>query len=116
MNDIQEVFNRIKETQGKQKEIKRMIRDALESSHEYKEVVDKFEEIKERKKQLETMIQEEFVNDYKKLDAYKMHIKNDQEMLSDLAINMLVSGETVEVVDQDNSKYEPLFTVKFKKA
>lgn len=51
-----------------------------------------------------------------KIDAYKMHVKNDLEMLSDLALNKLVSGESVEVIDEAGSKYEPLFTVKFKKA
>ncbi len=52
----------------------------------------------------------------KKLDAYKMHLKTDMEMLSDLALNDLMAGKTVEVVDKNNQKYEPLFSVKFKKS
>ena len=42
--------------------------------------------------------------------------KNDIELMSDMALNKLVSGETVEVVDEAGDKYEPLFTVKFKKS
>jgi hypothetical protein len=116
MNDLQEVFNRIRETRTKSKEIRKMYQDSLIANQEYQEVKEKLEELKIRKKQIEAQIQEDQTADFQKLDAYKMHVKNDLEMLSDLALNKLVSGETVEVVDEAGSKYEPLFTVKFKKA
>ncbi len=56
------------------------------------------------------------MNDFKKLDALRMHVQTDMEMISDMALNKLMSGETVEVVDADNNRYEPLFSVRFKKA
>lgn len=116
MNDLQEVFNRIRETRHKAKEIRKMYQDSLIANQEYQQIKEKFEELKTRKKQIETQVKEDQMADFQKLDAYKMHVKNDIEMLSDLALNKLVSGETVEVIDEDNVKYEPLFTVKFKKA
>lgn len=116
MNDIQEIFNRMRETKKKAKEVKKMYKDALEASREYQDILEKLEVLKTRKKQIETELKEDSMNDFKQLDAYKMHVKADMEMLSDLALNQLVEGETVEVVDEDNNKYEPLFTVKFKKA
>lgn len=116
MNDLQEVFNRIRETRIKSKEIRKMYQDSLIANQEYQEVKEKLEELKVRKKQIESQIQEDQQADFQKLDAYKMHVKNDLEMLSDLALNKLVSGETVEVVDEAGGKYEPLFTVKFKKS
>lgn len=116
MNDLQEVFNRIRETRNKAKEIRKMYQDSLIANQEYQEIKEKLENLKLRKKQIETEIKEDQMADFQKLDAYKMNVKNDMEMMSDLALNMLVSGETVEVVDADNAKYEPLFTVKFKKA
>ncbi len=116
MNDLQEVFNRIRETRTKSKEIRKMYQDSLIANQEYQQVKEKFEELKTRKKQIEAQVKEDQMADFQKLDAYKMHVKNDLEMLSDLALNKLVSGETVEVVDEANNKYEPLFTVKFKKA
>lgn len=116
MNDLQEVFNRIRETRTKAKEIRRMYQDSLISNQEYQEIKEKLEDLKLRKKAIEAEIQEEQIADFQKLDAYKMHVKNDLEMLSDLALNKLVSGESVEVVDEANNKYEPLFTVKFKKS
>lgn len=116
MNDLQEVFNRIRETQRKSKEIRKMYKDSLIANQEYQEIVEKLDNLKLRKKQIETEIKEEQQSDFQKLDAYKMHVKNDTEMLSDLALNKLVSGETVEVTDEAGDKYEPLFTVKFKKS
>ncbi len=116
MNDLQEVFNRIRETRNKAKEIRKMYKDTLIAHQEYQEVVEKLDNLKIRKKQIETEIKDDQMADFQKLDAYKMHVKNDTEMLSDLALNKLVSGETVEVVDEAGDKYEPLFTVKFKKA
>ena len=65
---------------------------------------------------IDVEIKEDQMADFQKLDAYKMHVKNDMELLSDMALNKLVSGETVEVVDEAGDKYEPLFSVKFKKS
>ncbi len=116
MNDLQEVFNRIRETRNKAKEIRKIYKDSLIAHQEYQEVVEKLDNLKLRKKQIELEIKTDQQAEFQKLDAYKMHVKNDIEMLSDLALNKLVSGETVEVVDEAGDKYEPLFTVKFKKA
>ncbi|HEX3099664.1 MAG TPA: hypothetical protein VHQ41_01685 [Patescibacteria group bacterium] len=116
MNDLQEVFNRIRETRSKTKEIRKMYKDSLIANQEYQQIVEKLENLKLRKKQIETEIKTDQQADFQKLDAYKMHITNDIELLSDMALNKLVSGETVEVVDEAGDKYEPLFTVKFKKA
>ena len=116
MANVQEVFNRIKETKRKAKEIKRMYKDSLEASFEYREVLEKLETLKARKKQLETQIKEESAGEFAKLDAYKMHIKSDNELLSDIALNTLMSGETVQVKDENDEEYEPVFSVRFKKA
>ncbi len=116
MSNIQEVFNRIQETKSKTREVRKMYKDELENSQEYQQILEKMEGLKMRKKQIETALKEDSSNDFKKLDAYKMHIKTDMEMLSDLALNDLMAGKSVEVVDAHEQKYEPLFTVKFKKA
>ncbi len=116
MNDLQEVFNRIRETRSKTKEIRKMYKDSLIANQEYQQLVEKLDALKMRKKQIETEIKEAQMADFQKLDAYKMHVKNDIELMSDMALNKLVSGETVEVVDEAGDKYEPLFTVKFKKS
>jgi hypothetical protein len=114
--DLQEVFNRIRETKQEQKELRKMYKDALEASDEYKELVEKLEVLKQKKKQIETQTKEDVGNNFKKLDALKMHVKTDLELLSDLAFNKLVAGERVEIQDNDHNRYEPVFMVRFKKA
>lgn len=116
MNDLQEVFNRIRETRAKAREITKAYKNELLSNQEYQSVIEKIDTLKARKKQIEQQTMDAGVADFQKLDAYKMHIKNDKEMLSDLALNKLVSGDTVEVVDEAGDKYDPLFAVNFKKA
>ncbi len=116
MPNVQEVFNRIKETKRKAKEITRMYKDELETNMEYRDVLEKLEALKAKKKQIETQIKEDSAGEFAKLDAYKMHVKTDNELLSDLALNTLMSGETVEVKDENDDPYEPVFTVRFKKA
>lgn len=114
MNDLQEVFNRIRETKQKAREIKKLYKDSLIGSQEYQQIVEKMDNLKLRKKQIEADTKD--ASDFSKLDTYAMHIKADKELLSDLALNKLVSGETVEVVDEAGDKYDPLFSVNFKKA
>jgi hypothetical protein len=115
MQNIQEVFNRIQETKKEQKHIRTIYKDLLESSSEYRELSEKLQALKERKKQIETEARMELGGDADKIEVLKRDIKNDQEMLSDIALSTLMQGETVKIVDRDNNEYEPLFTVKFKK-
>lgn len=116
MPDIQSVFNRIKETKRKAKEIKRMYKDSLEQNQQYRETLEKLEVLKAKKKQIEIETKEASSGEFAKLDAYNMHVKTDNELLSDLAFNSLVAGETVSVKDESDQEYEPVFTVRFKKA
>jgi predicted nuclease with TOPRIM domain len=116
MQDLQEVFNRMQEVKKKQKEIRSTYKEALDSSEEYKEVSDKLKSLRERKKQIENTIKESYAGELTKLDDYKIDLESDAEMLNDLALTKLMKGETVQVVDEYNNTYEPLFTVKFKKA
>ncbi len=43
MNDLQEVFNRIRETRNKAKEIRKMYKDSLIAHQEYQQVAEKLD-------------------------------------------------------------------------
>lgn len=116
MADIQEVFNRIRSTKREQKEIRKMYKDALEADHSYKTICEQYENLKIKKKQIETQVKEDVGSNFKKLDALKMHVKTDNELLADLAMNDLMAGKTVEVKDAEDNRYNPVFSVRFKKA
>jgi len=115
MQDIQEIFNRMQEIKKQQKDIRSAYKESLESSLEYKDINDKIKTLRERKKQIENTTKESFSSEFTKLDDFKIDLESDNVLLSDIALNKLVKGETVQVVDEYNNSYEPLFTVKFKK-
>ena len=115
MSKIQEVFNRIQEAKQEQKKIRDMYKDALANSAEYQEVSEKLKEFKQKKKELEDKIKQDFHKEFEKLETLKADIENDQQVLSDLALSKVSQGEKIEVADQNNVQYEPVFSVKFKK-
>lgn len=115
MRNIQEVFNKIQEKRKDLRDIKKMYRDTLEISGEYRDLLVKLDQLRARKKQLEAAAWEE-VGSKNKYETSKLDIKQDRELLTDLAINTLMAGETVKIVDQDNNEYEPKFSVSFIKA
>ncbi len=116
MQDLQEIFNRIQEIKKKQKDIRSAYKDALEASLEYKEIGDKIKTLRERKKQIENTTKESYASEFTQLDNFKIDLESEATVLNDVALTKLMKGETVQVVDEYNNTYEPLFTVKFKKA
>lgn len=115
MANLQEIFNRIQETKREQKEIKSAYRDALANSVTYKEAIDKYKSLKEEKKKIEEQTKLEFKSELDRLDAIKQSLETDKILMSDLALNELTSGRTVEITDEYSNKYEPVFSVRFKK-
>lgn len=116
MSRLQDVFNRIQKTKKEQKEIKAMYRDALTNNHRYQELLEEIKTLKEKKKKMEESIQDDFRSEFNKLETLKTDVENDILLMSDLAINKLIKGEPVEITDEKDNKYEPTFSVRFKKA
>jgi hypothetical protein len=115
MATIQEVFLRLQDAKKEQRDIRKIYRDALTGSREYQGVKDEHDRVREHKKALERDIQEDFISEFKKLDALKDSIAADKELLSDMAITKYAKGETVEVTDGYDQEYDPFFSVTFKK-
>ena len=115
MQNIQEIFNRIQITKKKQKDIRTAYKDALSTSLEYQELTEKLRTTREKKKQIEQTTREQFSSEFIKLEDLKIDIESDQEMLNDIALNKVMKGETIEIRDEYDNEYEPLFSVKFRK-
>jgi len=115
MQNLQEVFTRIQQTRKKQKDIRSSYKEALMNSAEYQEILEKMKTMRERKKQIEGTIRGEFSSEFTKLDDMKVDLESDNVLMSDIAMSKLMKGETVEVEDEYQNKYEPIFLVKFKK-
>lgn len=115
MQDIQEVFNQIQQIKEKQKEIKAEYKDALTNADEYEELLEKLKTMKEKKKQIETITQNKMGSRYTKFEDNKIKIKELQEMLTDIAMTTLMNGKTVAVKDKNETDYEPVYKVSFRK-
>lgn len=113
MKKLQEVFNEIQDKKREQREINKFIRDALASSSEYQDIKSKLESLRTRKKQLEGSARAPYDE---KLDLIKLNLRDLMQNLSDIALNNLMKGERVEIMDTDKGKFEPVFSVRFKKA
>jgi hypothetical protein len=115
MANMQEVFNRIQETKKEQKELKAMYRDALNNSGAYQRSLEELKKLREEKKKYEDGIKKEFASEFDKLDILKNELMNDSQLLSDMVLTQVAKGEKVEIKDQYETQYEPIFSVRFKK-
>ncbi|MDA3840194.1 MAG: hypothetical protein PF572_03820 [Patescibacteria group bacterium] len=115
MSKIQDFFNKIQVSKKKQADIRKMYKDALDTSQQYGEIVEKIKTLRDKKKEIENVIQMDFSSEFDKLENLKIDIESDNMMMSDLALNQLTKGEMIEISDEYENKYEPIFNVKFKK-
>lgn len=115
MQDLQEIFDQIKLLKKEQKEIRKEYKDSLLNTSEYETTQEKLTELKEKKKEIETMIQNQMGTRYEKLEEIKEKLLELKQTQSDIAMSQLMNGKTVKVKDEYNNLYEPQFVVNFKK-
>lgn len=115
MQKIEDIFKRIQETKRKQKEIREIYKDALSNSHEHQLLVEQIKKLRETKKGIENAIKSDFSGEFDKLDSLKIDIESDGVLLSDVALNSIIKGESIEIKDENNNEYEPIVSVKFRK-
>ena len=115
MPQLEEVYQRMQDKKKEKRDIVKGLQDALQHDTRYQEIAEELKKLREEKKSIENRLYAESAADAQKIDLLDLDIKSDMEMLTDLALNKYVAGETVEVVDRHNTKYVPEFGVKFKK-
>ena len=115
MPNLQEVWNRMQKTKKKQKEIRTAYKDALANNADYGKVVEDLKTMREKKKKIEMDTRADFSSEFNELETLKADAETDQEVLSDLALNTYIKGETVRLIDEFNNNYEPVFVVKFRR-
>jgi dGTP triphosphohydrolase len=116
MTDLNEIFQRIKESKREQKNVRTVYRDVLAQNAPYQKVVEELNTLKAKKLQLETEIRASFQKEMEQLEKLTESVKADVQLMSDMAITKLMKGETIEVKDEQDASYEPVIQVRFKKA
>lgn len=113
MQTLDEVYKRLEKAKKKRKELNKMLKDDLNSSARYLELQEEMKVLREEKKGLEQDAKSR--GDLSELEELKIEISTDQELLADIALNMYVNAETVEIKDEYDNIWVPQFKVAFKK-
>ena len=112
MRNIKEIFDRIQEQKREQREINKTVRENLENSSEYADVIEEIDKLRKKKFRIEDVARG---NLDQKIDLLKLNIKEGIQTMSDVALTTLMKGESVKLIDDQNNEYEPIFSVRFKK-
>ena len=92
-----------------------MYKDALSNNDEYSEITEKITELREKKVAIENKIKDQLGKAWEKFEDIESDVKAQRVMMSDVAMTNLMDGKTVEITDKFGNKYEPVWSVKFKK-
>lgn len=112
---LQMIFDEISEKQQEKRAYEENYKTALKNHDAYQTLLADMQEMKTKKTAIEEQVKNSLGNVIDKLDDVKIEIKGKKEMLSDVALNVLMSGETVGVKDKFGNEYEPVWNVKFRK-
>lgn len=115
MQNIQEIFDQIQALKKEQKELKKEYKDALLNANEYEETTNQLQELREKKKKIENITQQRMGKRWEQLEDNKKKIEDLSQMLTDIAMTTLMEGKTVEIKDEYNNAYEPVYKITFKK-
>ena len=115
MPSLEDIYHRLEKNKKRRKEINKMLKDELSHSSRYQEIVDEMKTLREEKKGIEQDVRAGN-SDVAELEELKVEIETDQELLADQALNMYVKNETVEIKDEYDQTWYPVFKVSFKKA
>ncbi|MFA5853716.1 MAG: hypothetical protein WC866_01380 [Patescibacteria group bacterium] len=115
MPSLEEVHGRLRVKAREKSELQKAFKDELANNPRYQQISEQLKVLKEEKKSIENQVWAASSADAQKLDLLALDIKSDREMLSELALNMYVKGETVQIVDEYQARWVPKFAVTFKK-
>lgn len=115
MPSLQEVHARLLAKKREKSEIQKAFKDELVNNARYQQISEQLKTLKEERKSIENQAWAAASQDAEKLDLLALDITSDKELLSDIALNLYTKGETVEIVDEHNTRWVPSFAVSFKK-
>jgi hypothetical protein len=111
---IQEIFNRLQEKKKQVSVIRRKYKEELSTNVEYGRIREDLDKLREKKKKYELSVKQQAGANFARVDELTLAVKQDAQLLSDVAFTSIMKGERVEIKD-DQTEYEPLFTVRFRK-
>jgi hypothetical protein len=111
---IQEIFNRLQEKKKQVSVIRRKYKEELATNVEYGRIREDMEKLRAKKKQYELSVKQQTGANFARVDELALAVRQDAQLLSDVAFTSIMKGERVEIKD-DVVEYEPIFTVRFRR-
>lgn len=109
------LFSEYENQQLKARELSALIREKIETHPKYREVKGNLDTWRAEMNQIKQSVYDELESEVHQLDSLRLDVNGQKMMLCDLAIAQLTSGKEIKI-EKDGVKYEPSFSVKFKKA
>lgn len=109
MKEIQEVFDDIQKLKKERRDISKEYKYLLDNDNKYQELSEELKKLRDQKKKIEE------VNKSPRIDEINDEIKGLNEMVSDIAISNIMDGKSIQVKDEYDSEYEPVYKVSFRK-
>jgi predicted nucleic acid-binding Zn-ribbon protein len=112
---IKTLHTEILTAQKNKKEIMAVLKDAFSTRKEYSDLVDQMSQLRARKKEIENIVRAEYSHEYNEMEDIREDIKDSKMVLSDLIWNELIKNNSVEVIDEANNHYVPNIVATLKK-
>ncbi|MCE9585900.1 hypothetical protein K8R04_01110 [Candidatus Uhrbacteria bacterium] len=116
MPDLQEIHARIRAKKDEKKKVNVIFKDVLAGSKSYQEVLEELRKLNVKKIQLKQELWSDFGSELEQLERLTLDVKTDEVLLTDLSLTMLMKGQALDLTDENDVKYEPIFRITFKKA
>ena len=108
---VKSIYTRIRTNKNERAVIAKMFKSEFEDHPRYQEIVEEMKALRAEKKGIENHAYSLASKDAEKLDLLTLDIKSDSELLSDVALRLYAEGDTVEVIDEYNTRLVPEFKV-----
>ena len=102
-------------TKKEKRKVSEIYKETMANSKAYQDALEALNAAKAKKQQIEASLKADLRSELDQLDKFKMDLEADKQILTDITLTKLMKGETVELTDEYDSKYEPIFSVRFKK-
>ena len=116
MSKLQEIHARIRAKKDEKRKVNVIFKDVLAQSKPYQDVLEELKELKVKKTRIENEIRSDFTKELEQLEKIAIDVKSDEMLLTDLSLTMLMKGQSLDLMDENDVQYEPVFKITFKKA
>ena len=115
MPDLKEIHARIRAKKDEKKKVNVIFKDVLAGSKPYQDVLEELRKLNMKKIQLKQELWSDFGTELEQLERLTLDVKTDEILLTDLSLTMLMKGQALDLTDENDVKYEPVFRITFKK-